>query len=244
MKDWIILISLVGLPVAIGLRSRQTKNDTPLNRSRFYLQDVFINIAILLIYLALAPHLFSPLDFSLLGKGIEIPKHILSAVIPVFVVPLLLSLTPWDTTYPKEPAKTQELFGYPKAFLPTNFRECFVFFIYIVGGVVFEEAICRQFLFYYLNAQLGMQGDTLILISALLFSLGHLYQGWKGVFGAFITGVLLGKVFLIYETIKFPFFLHLLANLTVVVGSIKWIKNNRGSRNKPKSIRQVADMPD
>jgi uncharacterized protein len=67
----------------------------------------------------------------------------------------------------------------------------------------------------------GINGDYLVLISAALFSFGHLYQGFKGLIATLIYGIILGKTYLLTYDIYNPIFLHLTLNLTVCVLAFK-----------------------
>lgn len=232
MLDWIILASLVFQPLVYGVLGLRSKNKTPASKNFFYLRDIIISTIILSLYYLACPALYQPINFSTISKGINIPRDMLSALIPMFVMPLLMSFTPWDATYPKDPSSAKEIFGWPTSHLPETWQQYFLFIIYILVGVIFEEALCRQFIFYSLNHQLGLQGDYLVIISAVVFALGHLYQGWLGVLSSFTTGVLLGKVFLTFETINYPFILHLALNLTMAVVAFRWIKDKRKMHKK------------
>ncbi len=72
-------------------------------------------------------------------------------------------------------------------------------------------------MFHALHATLHLDGDALVVVSALFFAVGHFYQGWKGVLSNLILGLILGKIFLLKGHLIYPMVLHLALNLTFVV---------------------------
>ncbi|WP_197276042.1 CPBP family intramembrane glutamic endopeptidase [Mangrovimonas sp. TPBH4] len=164
------------------------------------------------------------MDFEAIGKGILIDKSIFISMISVFTVPFIISFLPWNNSVPKDMVNVKELMGAPIEKLPSSIKELWLFFGFIVVGVVFEELICRQFLFFAINKTLGLGGDLLVIVTAILFSIGHWYQGWKGVLGTLVLGLVFGKALLVTENIMVPIILHFLNNLTVVHLSYKRIK--------------------
>jgi membrane protease YdiL (CAAX protease family) len=224
--DWIILCFLVFLHIGAGVNGRRKKTKQPASRFRFYFKDIIASLILLTIFFALKPTIYYPLDFSTIDKGIAISDDVLSAILPIFYVPFVLSFTPWNN-YPKDIMTAKELFGYPISYLPNTTREYILFLFYTIVGVFFEELICRQFMFYSLNATLHLNGDISVIVSALLFAVGHLYQGWKGVLSSFFLGLIFGKIFLIEGTLAYPIVLHLFLNLTIVVLAFRRLKDLR-----------------
>lgn len=106
--------------------------------------------------------------------------------------------------------------GYPVENLPEDFRQWLVFAVYIAAGVVLEEFIFRQFLFYAIHQVTGWEGDVLVLITAVIFGAAHLYQGWPGVLSNLVFGLVLGYLFLKTGDIRFPIGLHLIHNFALV----------------------------
>lgn len=225
--DNIILCFLVFLPIVAAVNGRRKKAKQPASRFRFYFKDIIASLILLTIFFALKPIIYYPIDFSTIDKGITISDDVLSAILPIFFVPFVLSFTPRNNNYPKDIMTAKELFGYPISYLPNTTREYILFLFYIIVGVFFEELICRQFMFYSLNATLHLNGDILVIVSALLFAVGHLYQGWKGVLSNFFLGLIFGKIFLMKGTLAYPIVLHLFLNLTIVVLAFRRLKDLR-----------------
>lgn len=230
--DWVILILLVTLPIVFAINGKRKKGQQPTNKLLFYIKDIIFSIIVLGIFFILNPSIYFPLNFSAIGKGINISEEVLTYILPIFFIPFFLSLTPWNNNYPKDIAAAKELFGYPVGYLPNTIQEYLLFACFIIVGVCFEELICRQFMFFSLNRTLNLSGDILVLISSMLFAIGHLYQGWKGILSTFIIGLIFGKIFLIKETLAYPIVLHMFLNLTIVVLALRRILDlKRISRN-------------
>lgn len=232
LTEWIILFLLISLPIVAAVKGKRVKAKLPTSKFRFYLKDIIGSIILLLVFFVLKPSIYYPLDFLNIEKGIIIGEEIISAILPIFLVPFVLSFTPWNNNYPKDITAAKELFGFPISYLPNNTSQYLLFVSYIIVGVFFEELICRQFMFYSLNTTVGLSGDILVIVSALLFAIGHIYQGWKGILSNFVVGLILGKIFLLKGTLTYPIVLHLFLNLTVAVLAFRRMKDLRRITNK------------
>jgi membrane protease YdiL (CAAX protease family) len=71
--------------------------------------------------------------------------------------------------------------------------ERLVFFLVVVTVAICEEFIYRGFL-QYLFASVSGSVAAGVLVSALFFSIAHLYQGRRGLITAYIVGLLFGAV--------------------------------------------------
>ncbi|MEO5990656.1 MAG: type II CAAX endopeptidase family protein [Ferruginibacter sp.] len=232
LTEWIILFLLISLPIVAAVNGKRVKAKLPTSKFRFYLKDIIGSFILLLIFLVLKPSIYHPLDFLYIDKGIIISEEVLSVILPIIIVPFVLSFTPWTNDYPKDITVAKELFGYPISYLPTTTKQYLLFVSYVIVGVFFEELLCRQFLFYSLNKTLHLNGDLLVIVSSLIFAVGHLYQGWKGILSNFVLGLVLGKIFLLKETLAYPIVLHLFLNLTIVVLAFRRIKDlNKNNSN-------------
>jgi len=63
--------------------------------------------------------------------------------------------------------------------VPRTHAELLLFFAVAITAGVWEELLYRGFLLWFLTPLTGIVGA--VLSSSLLFGLGHLYQGWRGV---------------------------------------------------------------
>lgn len=228
LLNWVVLCLLVFLPISFAGLGKRTAAKNSVKRVSFYLKDIIFTIALLGVFFILSPTLYFPIDFSIIPKGIVISEGVLSGFLTVFFIPFVLSFTSKGTIYPENIFTAKELFGWPLAFMPNSTREYLLFVLFILSGVLFEELIFRQFMFTSFNNLLHLAGDKLVLASSLLFSVAHLYQGWKGIISNFLIGLLLGKIFLVTESLAYPIVLHMALNSTLIVLAAKRLRDLKG----------------
>lgn len=227
MREWIILLLVVFIPILAAFAGLKKKNKTEADITRFYLKNIIYSVAVILLFFLTAPILFTKVDFEKVGKGVLVSDDILSTIETIFYVPFFISILSKKYLYPKNIENIKEVFGYPSQFLPHSLKQYFIFCFYVISGVIFEELLCRQFAFRVFNETLHLQGDVLLVSTAALFAIGHLYQGWKGLLSSFILGLLLGKIFQMKENILYPIVLHLFFNMTILSLSYRRMKDLR-----------------
>ena len=107
-----------------------------------------------------------------------------------------------------EKARQRQTFGKLEHFLPRTDRELrFVFGLSVTAGIV-EETIYRGFALWYL-AQL-MPLWAAVVASAVVFGLGHSYQGAGGVARVAAIGVVFGAFYVLTGSIWLPILAHIL----------------------------------
>jgi membrane protease YdiL (CAAX protease family) len=144
----------------------------------------------------------------------------LSIIIIVCSSQLVVSFTKLVYTH-EELRNDSEIMGFPVVLLPQNKRGTFGFSALIIIAVIVEELIYRLVMFYLFFNLLGLTGWPLIFLTSLIFSLGHSYQGLKGIIGSLILGILLGIAYLITGSILAPIILHLLHNSAIIVYAVR-----------------------
>jgi uncharacterized protein len=102
--------------------------------------------------------------------------------------------------------------------LPDTAKERSLFGALSVGAGISEELAYRGFLIYYLGSYLP-QLNLLekVLLSSLVFGLGHLYQGWKGVLCTGIGGLVLGGLYVSTASLLVPMIVHAVLDLRVLL---------------------------
>jgi membrane protease YdiL (CAAX protease family) len=219
--NWILLLVLILIPIAFGingLRIMKLKN-----RKRSYIGEIVIDISAILLFLIFSPSLFKRLDFNSIGRGISLGSNLF--LIPVaFCIPLLLCILKQGQYKQITYENTLPVFGIPERYFPSDYKTLITFSTSIFTGAVFEELISRLFYFHSLSETLSLHGDKLNIIASGLFSIGHLYQGWKGVIASFLVGLMLGKYLQFTGTIIYPIALHVCLNLSIVVIAYRRIK--------------------
>ncbi len=222
--DWIALFIIIGfsfMSMIIGFRH------TSFEKGDFRKNIYYSLFGLLIIYLLVpkafwfAPHeLWAPNSWILFEKE----SDLLSVITPIFTVHLILSFTPWAPYKRNELKSRKEIMGFPVTMLPDNLKRMRSFAFDVAIAVVFEEFVFRLVLFYLLFETLGMTGWWLIIISSLIFCMGHSYQGLKGLVGSFIIGIFLAISYIITESIWTPVILHLLNNATLIVYGVRRIR--------------------
>lgn len=78
--------------------------------------------------------------------------------------------------------------------LPRNADEYRWFIVLSVVAGVCEELMCRGYLVWVLHAYVGML--PAVLLSAAIFGIGHMYQGWRGVAKTGAVGLVMSAIVL------------------------------------------------
>jgi len=100
--------------------------------------------------------------------------------------------------------------------VPDSIEEHRWFACVSVGAGIAEELAYRGFLFYYFSVYLPqMHSPGIVLLAALIFGLGHLYQGWQGVVKTALVGLILAGFYLVTGSLLLPIVLHALTDLQI-----------------------------
>lgn len=77
-----------------------------------------------------------------------------------------------------------------------------------ISAAVGEELLFRAFAFAQLRNVLGDRKILIVILSALLFCVPHLYQGVAGLLGTFVFGLAFGFLYLKYQNIWVNIIVH------------------------------------
>jgi membrane protease YdiL (CAAX protease family) len=91
--------------------------------------------------------------------------------------------------------------------LPTTPAERRLFLATAITAGLAEEILYRGFLIPFLHPTLPLAGA--VVVAAVIFGLGHLYQGWRGVAGTSLMGALFGVIFLATQSLFLVVILHM-----------------------------------
>ena len=87
-----------------------------------------------------------------------------------------------------------------------------------IGAAISEELAYRGFLLYYLSSYLPqLNTPERILVSAVVFGLAHLYQGWKGVITTGCGGLVLAILYVSTGSLLAPMVVHAVVVLRVLL---------------------------
>lgn len=104
------------------------------------------------------------------------------------------------------------------ALLPDTRQERSWFGAISVGAGISEELAFRGFLLYYFSAYVPqMNLAERLLLTSLCFGLGHLYQGWKGIVGTGVLGLVLGGLYLLSGSLLLPVVVHAAVDYRVLL---------------------------
>lgn len=147
--------------------------------------------------------------------------YLVEIVIALFVALMLL---PFATVFWKKVKRQPRKYSSAEAFKAFDYffpatwteRRWWVF-VCITAGVC-EETLYRGFLLHYLHTFPWALNLTLaLLISSVIFGLGHLYLGIGGVIGMTISGLIFGLLFILTGSLLLPMILHAALDLRMLV---------------------------
>lgn len=140
--------------------------------------------------------------------GLAAPRYwawnvILLAILVTFLVWSSLKLRP------KAEKVRERLKGHLGALVPSSNRERRWFGAVSIGAGISEELVFRGFLIYYLGLYLPQINTwEKVVLTALIFGVAHLYQGWQGIMGASILGLIAAGIYVTSGSLLVPMILH------------------------------------
>jgi CAAX protease family protein len=133
-----------------------------------------------------------------------------------FVVGLLVAIIVAQTVMlfqlrrkPEAQAKIAKALASLYFILPVTREERRWYFIVSLTAGICEEVVYRGFLIHYLMGAPAMLHVGLAVVgSSLIFGLGHLYQGIRGMIGTTVLGLVFAILYLITGNLAIPILLH------------------------------------
>lgn len=87
-----------------------------------------------------------------------------------------------------------------------------------VGAGISEELVFRGFLFWYLALWFPhIHSLECALLTSLIFGMGHLYQGWKGILATGLVGLVFAGLYLLTGNLLVPMVVHAATDLRAVL---------------------------
>jgi membrane protease YdiL (CAAX protease family) len=112
------------------------------------------------------------------------------------------------------------------ALLPDTADQLRWFTVICIGSGIAEESVYRGFLCFYMSLYLThINHPELVLLTSLVFGIGHAYQGWRGVASTTASGVLFGTLYMASGSLLLPALVHSTGNLQGAL--ILWPKPGR-----------------
>ncbi len=212
-------IAIVAMPtIAARLRMRVLRG--PLDQSellrRYWITVVrgwLIAVAVLLVWLA-AGRPFSELGLDWPPQG-EAALAFAFTIIAVIVYGYRLAFR-----FRPTPAEVDKLAAQLEALrlAPRNGTEFAAFVPVALTAGVWEEIFYRGFLIWFLASPLGIWGAA--IVSSIIFGLGHLYQGWRGVLRTTFVGMVFSAGYIATQSLWWLILLH--AAIDVYAGILSW----------------------
>jgi uncharacterized protein len=98
--------------------------------------------------------------------------------------------------------------------LPDTAGELSWFTVVCVLSGIAEESVYRGFLFFYISLYLPhINSPGLVLLTTLVFGIGHAYQGWRGIASTTVSGLIFGTLYVASGSLLLPAVVHSTGNL-------------------------------
>jgi len=123
----------------------------------------------------------------------------------------------------RSPGKAPELMRLlARRILPANSVELLPYCALAVTAGVCEEFLYRGFAMAALS-RVGFPAWSVVLLTAVLFGLAHVYQGRSGIGGTFVMGILFGIIRLVYDTLVPVMLVHIVVDLVAGIAGPRYL---------------------
>jgi membrane protease YdiL (CAAX protease family) len=198
-----VFTALVAVPKVRKLPAHEQDKIRP----RLYVEAIVLQWALLLI--ALSPLLFRDVPARQLGLIVE-PQQWPRVLLGAAVATLALAGIWWQRHQlmlkPEGPALARDALKDLRWILPRGRVQRGIWVVVSAHAGLCEELFFRGFLFAILNWYMPMWAAA--LVSIVLFGLGHLYQGAKGVIGTAIVGAVMLALYAFTGSLWVSILLH------------------------------------
>ena len=123
----------------------------------------------------------------------------------------------------KSPGKALDLMRLlARRILPGNSVELLPYGALAVTAGVCEEFLYRGFAMAALS-RVGFPAWSVVILTAVLFGLAHVYQGRGGILGTFVMGILFGGIRLVYATLVPVIMVHIVVDLVAGIAGPRYL---------------------
>ena len=134
--------------------------------------------------------------------------------------------------------KTRESAAALQFMLPSTPTDMRVFaFLCLTAGVV-EELLYRGFLLWYLSAAIPLWAA--VLVSSVVFGIGHVYQGWTGALQTGAMALVMAGLYVLAGSLWAPMLLHGAVNYLQVRMMYDAMRSPPAGADAPASTLRVA----
>ncbi|MES2332432.1 MAG: CPBP family intramembrane glutamic endopeptidase [Bacteroidota bacterium] len=231
--DILILCLLVAGCLVSGFSKE--KNDivelTEQQKKKKRIKGLLYMTSVLLGFYILSPRLFAKPDFEKLGKGIIIGNTLIDIITVMVTTHLVLELLPDRLRkkfgFERSEEDEKDTIGFKK--LPENNKDLLLLTLFLAIAALFEELVCRQFMFYSFNRVFNWRGDVLVIVSSAFFTLAHKLDLRKSTV-LFFSGLILAKLYQQTGSIWFPAVVHFLMNFPIVLIAARRIRRLKAEK--------------
>jgi membrane protease YdiL (CAAX protease family) len=123
----------------------------------------------------------------------------------------------------RSPGKALELMRLlARRILPANSVELLPYCALAMTAGVCEEFLYRGFAMAALS-RVGFPAWSVVILTAVLFGLAHVYQGRSGILGTFVMGILFGGIRLAYDTLVPVMMVHIVVDLVAGIAGPRYL---------------------
>ena len=239
----LILFLIIVVPIRGARRYRVLMRRIarhPEQRVAFYVQGM---LAQWLMLLPLVVIVFG-LGWSWQGLGMQGPGAGLATTLSLGAAILLVVAFYAQVFYIRHLSRSEEGMAYvrksmtgPLLLLPRTMRERSLWVLVSLTAGFCEELLYRGFLPAYLSHIFpGMALWLAIIIAAVLFGVGHLYQKLSGVLGTGLIGLAFGLLYLFTGSLFLPMIVHALFDLRLLFINVPAILDTPGEPQQASEV--------
>lgn len=216
------------LPISNFFRAREGFGDMQFDTAT-RIQIYYSNGLVLWLGAFIALGLWWMQDRSFILLGLQVPE------LNRITIGLSLGFILWygfdlfrETQFAERRKKTIARWHQYTPFMPTNKEELSHFNFLAVSAGIGEEIVFRGFFIIYLTSVFYNvpQGENLaVIIPALIFAVGHSYQGIRAVFKIFFLAILFGYLFLFSNSLWIVILLHIFLDMVSGWVTMKLVTN-------------------
>jgi uncharacterized protein len=147
------------------------------------------------------------------SKGSAFIAGLVTAMVVALLLPAILAI--WSEKVRAKAAKAAESLSY---LLPWTPPERLWWWPVCITAGVCEEVLYRGFLLHYFHtAPFHLSLTWALVIAAVIFGIGHLYQGAKGAAATTVLGFVLSVIFVMTGSLLIPIIAHAVLDLRVLL---------------------------
>jgi uncharacterized protein len=135
--------------------------------------------------------------------------------------------------------RVQSLRALAEKIFPRNTTELVPFLALAVTAGICEEFLYRGFAIAAFT-RVGLPGWSVVLVTAALFGLAHLYQGRGGLFGTMILGILFGAVRLAQTSLLPVVLSHAAIDIVAGIAGPRYLLSPGGNASDVSAIKSVT----